>query len=148
MAHLPKIQTAKRCAPSQIGAGRLRVFVFCTSGELAQRALAEAAVLLRNLDVHISLLAVEVVPFPLPLERPAVAPEFLERKLRAIAGAIEARVDVQLVFARELYEAMEQVLPSPSLVIMATKKRWWPTSEVKLTRRLGRAGHSVALLTV
>lgn len=148
MADLPEMQTAYRFATSRSGAGELRVFVLYTTGELTQAALAEAGVLLRNLAVEITLLAVQIVPFPLPLERPAVAPAFLERRLRAMAGGLEARVDVQLIFARDLYFAIERVLPSHSLVVVAAKKRWWPTAETKLARRLGRAGHSVALLAV
>ena len=148
MADSPKMQTAYRSAASRSGAGELRVFVLYTTGELTQAALAEAGVLLRNLAVEITLLAVQIVPFPLPLEFPAVAPEFLKRRLRTIAGEIGSEVDVQLIFARDLYFALEWVLPSHSLVVVAAKKRWWPTAETKLARRLGRAGHSVALLAV
>jgi hypothetical protein len=71
MAESPKMQTAYRSAASRRGAG-----------ELTQAALAEAGVLLRNLAVEITLLAVQIVPFPLPLERPTVAPEFLERRTK------------------------------------------------------------------
>jgi hypothetical protein len=39
-------------------------------------------------------------------------------------------------------------LPPNSLVVIATKRSWWPTAEVKLARALARAGHSVALLGV
>jgi hypothetical protein len=145
MADLQKMQTS---VTSRSATGELRVFVLCTTGELARAALAEAGVLLRNLAVEFTLLAVEVVPFPLPLERPAVAPDFLARRLQAIAGEIEARVDVQLIFARDSYLAIERVLRSHSLVVVAAKKRWWPTSEAKLARRLGRAGHSVAIVSV
>jgi hypothetical protein len=129
-------------------AGELRVFVPYTSVELTKAALTEAIVLVRNLDVRITLFAVQIVPFPLPLERSAVAPEFLEQRLLVIAGEIEAAVDVQLIFARDLDFGMQRVLPPNSLVVVATKKSWWPTSEAKLARSLARAGHSVALLVV
>jgi hypothetical protein len=149
MADSPEIQTANRSATSRSGTGELRVFVLYTTGELIQAAVAEAGVLLRNLAVEITLLAVEVVPFPLPLERPPVAPEFLERRLQAIAGGMGVQIDVQLIFARDFYGAIERVLPSHSLVVVATKKRrWWPTAEAKLARWLGRAGHRVALVAV
>src|SRR5579872_6290472 len=146
MADWLEIQTANRSGTSCSGVGELRVFVLYTTGDLTQAALGEARVLIHNLAVEITLLAVEIVPFPLPLECPAVTPEFLKRRLRTIARGLEARVDVQLIFARDLYFAIERVLPSHSLVVLAAKKRWWPTAESKLARRLGRAGHSVALL--
>ncbi len=65
MADLSKMQTAYRSARSRSGAGEVRVFVLYTTGELTQAALAEAGVLLRNLAVEITLLAVQIVPFPL-----------------------------------------------------------------------------------
>jgi hypothetical protein len=52
------------------------------------------------------------------------------------------------VFTREPDAGREQILPAHSLVVLATKKRWWPTAEVKLAQALARAGHSVALLGV
>ena len=128
--------------------GELRVFVPYTSVELTRAALTGATVLVRNLDLHITLFAVQIVPFPLPLERSAVAPDFLEQRLLVIAGEIEAAFDAQLIFARDLDFGMQRVLPPNSLVVVATKKSWWPTSEAKLARSLARAGHSVALLVV
>jgi hypothetical protein len=105
-------------------------------------------VLVRNLELHITLFAVQIVPFPLPLERSAVAPDFLEQRLLVIAGEIETAVDVQLIFSRDLDFGMQRVLPPNSLAVVATKKSWWPTSEAKLARSLARAGHSVALLVI
>lgn len=66
--------------------GELRVFVPYTSVELTKAALTGATVLVRKLDLHITLFAVQIVPFPLPLERSAVAPNFLEQRLLVIAG--------------------------------------------------------------
>src|SRR5690242_16978482 len=97
-----------RLAPLS-SAAELRVFVPYTSAELTTAALTEAAVLVRHLDVQITLFAVQVVPFPLPLERPAVAPEFLKQRLLAVAGETEAAVDVQLIFARDLDVGMHRV---------------------------------------
>src|ERR1700740_826511 len=72
--------------------GELRVFVPYTSVELTKAALRGATVLVRNLELHITLFAVQIVPFPLPLERSAVAPDFLEQRLLVIAGEIETAV--------------------------------------------------------
>jgi hypothetical protein len=130
------------------GGGELRVFVPYTSPELTQSALAEAAVLVKNLDARITLFAVQIVPFPLPLDRPDVPRGFLEQKLMAIAAEVEAHVIAQVIYARDLDLGIEQVLPPNSLIVMATKKTWWPTSGAKLARALVAAGHNVALLEV
>jgi hypothetical protein len=145
-----RLDEASFCKPAKLRspAGDLRVFVPYTSVELTKAALAAATVLVRSLDLHITLVAVQIVPFPLPLERSAVAPDFLEQRLLVIAGEIEAAVDAQLIFARDLNFGIQRVIPPNSLVVVATKKSWWPTSEAKLARSLARAGHSVALLVV
>ena len=49
---------------------------------------------------------------------------------------------------RDWLEAFKKVLEPGSLVILATKKRWWPTREEKLARSLAKAGHQVMLLPV
>ena len=130
------------------GSGALQVFVPYTSPDLARSALAQAVVLTRNLTAQITLFAVHVVPFPVPLDKPNVSEAFLERKLAAVARGAGAAVRVRVAFARDAEYGYHQVLIPNSLVVMASQKRWWPTAEVKLARSLVRAGHSVALLEV
>jgi hypothetical protein len=140
--------TLRGLARSRSRDGELRVFVPYTCPHLTRAALIESAALARNLGAHITLFAVQIVPFPLPLERPDVLPKFLERKLMAIAREIESPADVRIVFARDLDSGAQQVLMPGSLVVVATEKRWWPTAEMKLARSLARAGHGVALLGI
>ena len=130
------------------GDGELRVFVPYTCPELTKAALAQAAALTRNLTADITLFAVHVVPYPRPLDEPDVSAVFLEQKLASMARDAAAEADVRIVFTREPEAGREQILPPHSLVVVATKKRWWPTVEAKLARSLAREGHSVALLGV
>jgi len=129
-------------------AGQVQVFVPYTRSELTQAALSHAAALTRNLSARITLFAVHLVPYPLPLDRPDVPATFLERKLGSVAQASGARADIRIGFARDPNIGLEQILPRHSLIVIATKRRWWPTPEVKLARILARAGHSVALVGV
>jgi len=129
-------------------AGGLHVFVPYSCRELTKAALVQAAALSRNLTAHVTLFAVHVVPYPLPLDQPDVPAAFLEQKLAAVARDAGTQADIRIVFAREPDAGRGQILPPHSLIVMATKKRWWPTAEVKLARTLARAGHSVALLGV
>jgi hypothetical protein len=135
-------------AESRARAGEFRVLVAHTSRELTKAALSAVSALTRNLGAHVTLLAVQIVPFPLPLDRPDVAPQFVERELAALAREIEVQVDVQVVIARDLETGLQQGLRTSSLVVVAARKRWWPNAEVRLARSLARAGHSVALLGV
>jgi hypothetical protein len=135
-------------AESKAHAGELRVFVPHTSRQLTKACLSAVSALTSNLGARVTLLAVQIVPFPLPLDRPDVAPQFVERELVAMAREIEAPVDVQVMIARDLDMGMRQGLTPSSLVVVAAKKRRWPNAEVKLARSLARAGHSVAILGV
>jgi hypothetical protein len=119
-----------------------------TTSDLTRAALAAVAALTRSLDAHVSLVAVQVVPFPLPLDRPAVSPSVVEQKLKAVARDIEVPVNTLVVLARDREVAFDRAILPESLVVLATKKRWWPTPQVKLARLLARAGHSVALLEI
>jgi hypothetical protein len=92
--------------------------------------------------------AVLIVPFPLPLDRPAVSSRLVEHELQTVARDIEVPVDAHVIIARDCEEALHRAISPGSLVVLATKKRWWPTRQAKLARLLACAGHSVALLEV
>jgi hypothetical protein len=135
-------------AELRLDAGELPVFVRYTTPDLTKMALAEAAVLTKDLNAHITLFAIQVVPFPLPLDRPDVSPKFLNRRLAAVARNAGVPSDIVIGFARDLDLGCEQILPPNSLVVMAAKRHWWPTTETKLAKALAQAGHIVALLGV
>ena len=135
-------------AESKAHAGELRVFVPHTSRQLTKACLSAVSTLTRNLGARVTLLAVQIVPFPLPLDRPDVSPQFVEQELAALAREIDAPVNVQVMLARDLEIGMRQGLTASSLVIVAAKKRRWPNAEVRLAQSLARAGHSVAVLGV
>ena len=128
-------------AKVQRGPGELQVFVPYTCPELTKAALAQAATLTRNLGAHITLFAVH-------LEKQGAAVGSLEKMLAGMAQSAGARADVRIDFAGDPGLGCTQTLPPHSLVVMATKKRWWPTAQMKLAQALARAGHSVALLEV
>src|SRR5271169_4070595 len=133
------------------GLGRSRdfsVFVPYTGADLTRAALAAVVALTRNLGAHVSLVAVQVVPFPLPLDRPAVSPSLFEQELKALADRVEVPVDAHVVIARDREVAFDRAIAPGSLVVLATRKRWWPTPQARLARLLARAGHSVALLEI
>src|SRR5436190_9879449 len=88
----------------------LRVFVPHTSLELTRTALTAIAEFSRNLNARVTLVAVMIVPFPLPLDHPDVQAEFLEQRLTEAVREIGTRVDVQIVIARERDVGLEQVI--------------------------------------
>lgn len=122
---------------------RLNIAVIFTSAESTLAALKEAGALASSLGARITLLVPQVVPFPRPLESPPVLIEFNERRFRILANQIAVETSVRIYLCRDGLETLTSVLSPGSVVVLGGRKRWWPTREKKLARRLRRAGHEV-----
>jgi hypothetical protein len=119
------------------------VYVIFTDFEGTRRALQAAAQLAHDLETRFVLLAAQVVPYPLPLDDPPVAAEFTERVLSQLVSEQEAEVSVKLYLCRDRKETIRSALGPDSLVVLGTRRRWWPGSERMLARLLRRDGHKV-----
>jgi hypothetical protein len=126
--------------------GPLEVVVLFTDVPGTLKALKTAAELAHNLSGRIRLLAPQVVPYPLPLERSPVSQEFNERRFQTLAsqGCIDTRVEVCL--CRDRADAVRRALQPEALVVMGACPSWWPTAETALARKLRRNGHHVILV--
>jgi len=118
-----------------------------TTPELTEAALRHAGAC-TDLNVHVSLVDIQVVPFPRPIDEPTINKEFSQRRLHDLfaKSGLPGRTDV--LYTRDWLEAFRHVLEPQSLVILAAKKRWWRTREEKLARALLKAGHQVMLLHI
>ncbi len=124
----------------------LDVTVLFTKVPATLRALKTAAELAHNLNARIRLLVPQVVPYPLPLEMPAVPAEFNRKRIQTLAsqGSIETRIE--LCLCRDRDAALCQALEPEALVVIGSRKSWWPTAEKALARRLRSLGHNVILV--
>lgn len=125
----------------------LSVVVPYTTPELTRVALQHSSAC-KDLDVHIFLVDVQVVPFPCPLDQPVVDKEHAKHRLQAFLNEDGLSGDAAVLYARDRLEAFRRLLGPHSLVVLATRKGWWPTRERKLARALTKAGHHVMLLPV
>jgi hypothetical protein len=89
------------------------------------------------------LIVPQVVPYPLPLTSPPVLVDFNERRLRVLASHCRVETRVSIYLCRDPWETLQSVLKPHSLVVVGTRKRWWPTAEKRLAAKLRRAGHEV-----
>lgn len=106
--------------------------------------LAAASQYALGLNAQMTILNVQVVPYPLPLDHPPVSVEFTERTLRALASEQTVATAVELYFCRDKNETIRKVLKPESLVVIGGRK-WWPAPENRLARLLRRDGHRVIL---
>jgi hypothetical protein len=125
----------------------LQVTVVSTAIPATLAALRRAGELAHELGAHIRIVVPQVVPYPLPLDRPPVAPDFTARHFRTLCfdGAVETTIEVRL--CRDAFDAVAQDLAPESLVIIGGQKRWWFTEEHRLARKLTLAGHHVLVVS-
>src|SRR5579863_10234366 len=124
---------------------KLDISVVFTSVEATLAALREAGELAGSLGGRITLIVPQVVPYPLPLTSPPVLVDFNERRLRVLAGQSRVETRVSIYLCRDPWETLQSVLKPHSLVVVGTRKRWWPTAEKRLAAKLRRAGHVVMI---
>ena len=122
---------------------RLNVDVVFTSLEPTLAALRRAGALASRLNGRITLVVPQIVPYPLALKTPPVLIEFNERRFRIIASESRVEMTVHIYLCRDRSETLAAVLKPDSVVVLGGRKRWWPTTEKHLARKLRRLGHEV-----
>ena len=123
---------------------RLNINVVFTSVDATLTALKEAARLANHLAARITLVVLQIVPYPLPLTSPAVSVDWNARRFRVIANKSPVETIIHLYLCRDRFVTLLSVLNPESVVVIGGRKRWWwPTPEKALARTLQRAGHEV-----
>ncbi len=131
-------------SPAEEGAHqKLNVSVVFTSVKSTLGALKEAGRLASNLRVNIVLVVPQTVPYPLPVEAPPVTVEYSEKRFRVIASESQVETSVQIYLCRDRFKALTSVLRPGAIVVLGGRKRWWPTKDEILARKLSRAGYEV-----
>jgi hypothetical protein len=124
---------------------KLDISVVFTSVDATLAALNEAGNLATSLGGRITLIVPQIVPYPLPLTRPPVLVDFNERRLRVMASGCRVETRVSIYLCRDPLETLKSVLKPHSVVVVGSRKRWWPTAEKRLAAQLRRAGHEVVV---
>lgn len=133
--------------PQAINPGfRLPVYVIFTSINRTLKALEKASQLAKSFQTGIEILAVQVVPYLLPLDEPPVPFEFVVRRLEAMAAQFPEQTRITAYLCRDPMEALKSVLKHNCPVVMGIPKRWWPTRDERLARKLRHAGYDVILV--
>jgi hypothetical protein len=124
---------------------KLDISVVFTSIEATLTALKEAGNLASSLAARITLIVPQIVPYPLPLTSPPVLIDFSERRLRVIASNSRVETRVSVYLCRDPQETLRSVLKPHSLVVIGSRKSWWPTAEKRLAAKLRHFGHQVVV---
>ena len=130
----------------QTDAPALDISVVFTSVRWTLNALRKAAALADGLRARITLIVPQVVPYPLPLESPPVLLDFNERHFFTIVNENRIETTVRIYLCRDRVELLSTVLRPHSLVVLGGRKRWLPTRELRLAKRLRRIGLEVMVV--
>jgi hypothetical protein len=128
-------------------AENFEVVVLFTTVRETLTALKTAGELVNGLHAHIRLLVPQIVPYPLPLDEPPVSEAFLQQRFCPLVekASLTARLDIRL--CRDRWQMLQHVLAPGSLVVLCRFRRWLPSRERGLARRLKRLGHRVLFLS-
>jgi hypothetical protein len=125
--------------------GLLDIVVPYTTPRLTRLALREAEALASKLPSRIRVLRMLVVPFPLDLRNPPFSLDILREQTRQVARGIAA-AEMVLFLTRDPEGSLLKTLRPGSIVVIASKKRWWRTAQERLQKICERHGHQVALV--
>jgi hypothetical protein len=124
----------------------LVVHVIYTDPQGTLAALQAAEALASQLQARITLLAAHAVPYHLPLNSPPISIQFAKSRLIEIAQQGQLHTSIEIYICRDRTFCLFQALTSKSVVILGARKRWWPSKDIRLAKRLRSAGHQVILI--
>ena len=122
------------------------VYVIFTSIGWTLKALEKAREIARPLKASIEVVAVQVVPFPLPLDKPPVPMEFVIRRFEERAEEFPEKTEISAYLCRDQMVALKRVLNRNCPVIMGIRKKIWPTRDKRLAWKLRRSGYQVIIV--
>ena len=133
--------------PQAIRSGHgVPVLVVFTSIDTAAKALEKASQLAEHFNSSIEIVVMQAVPFTLPLDSPSVPFEFHVRRLKEMVAGFPARIKISAYVCRDRLEALKRVLDRNCSIVMCARKKWWPTREKRIARKLQNAGWNVILV--
>jgi hypothetical protein len=126
----------------------LSYVVIFTSVRQTLKAYERALELAKPLGAGVIVLAVQVIPFALPIDEPPVSFEFIVGQFETQALDKHGEPHIVAYLCRDPLEVYKRILNRFSPVVIGTEKskRWLPTREKRLARQLRRAGYEVILV--
>ncbi len=121
----------------------LSVFVVFTTTTRTLKALERACEMAKPLGADIHVVAVQVVPYPLPLSQPPVPFEFVLRRFRDRTAELPGQIQVTAFLCRDSLQALKCGLPPDSPIFIGVGRSWLPDRDRRLAWRLRRAGYEV-----
>jgi hypothetical protein len=110
----------------------LDIVVPYTTPELTRVALNKAEELSWQVPSSIRIVRMQRVPFPLALSQPPVSAQVLREQTREIASGMQV-AEIAIYLTREPVETLLSALRPRSILVIASKRRWWRTPQERPT---------------
>jgi hypothetical protein len=129
----------------------LNVTVIATTEKGTTAALNEARMLAKDLNAHITLLKMEVVPPRFPLDNPPVSLDIATKQqclLVLQSSAREQDVTVRTCLCRDRIFSLRRIFRRRALIVIGGRRHWWLSREERLEKALRGMGHHVIFIEV
>jgi len=126
------------------GASELDLVVPYTTPALTRAALEACDRMSAGLNANIRLVRIQVVPYPMDLDRSPVDMHFLLREMEECKSGIFASCEIRL--ARDFEEGLLSSLKRHSVVVLSYEKHWWKSANERLAAKIRTAGRKLVLV--
>jgi hypothetical protein len=123
----------------------LDIVVPYTTPHLTRLALKKAEELASEIPSKIRVLRMQRVPFPLDIHHSPVCLDTLREQTRQVTRGIPAS-EITIYLTRDPDETLIKTLHTDSILVIASHKRWWRTSQERLKKLCEKNGYQVALV--
>jgi hypothetical protein len=122
------------------------VYAVYTSIEDTLAAVRVAGNFAKALGVPVTLIHFRTIPYALPVDEPSGLSPVETDAFIARLRAEDLDVRVRVCLCRDARRAIPLTFKSHSLIVVAGRRRWWPTEPERWRRILGAAGHFVVFV--
>ena len=117
------------------------LYVIATRLEGTLPALETAIPLARGSRARLVLLVPQIVPYPLPVEGPAEATAFVERRYCDLVHEMDGEAAIEILLCRTLNDVLPVIPPAATVVVGGASGSVLRSRGERLTRRLAHLGH-------
>ena len=120
------------------------MYVVATHMADSRAALALAIPLAQGSRARVIVLIPFIVPYPLPVDRPADSTAFVTRRYREVIHELNGEADIRVCLCRRIEDVVVQLPAASTVVVGGRPGRWLPSRAERLARALNRHGHHAA----
>jgi hypothetical protein len=124
------------------------LYVIATRFEGTRPALETAIPLAKGSRARLVLLVPQIVPYPLPVDGPAEATAFVERRYSDLVDEMDGKAAIRILLCRTLNDVLPTIPPAATIVVGGASGSLLPSRGERLTRRLTHLGHRVIFTPV